>query len=1500
MRLNVVAIAASGLLLGASYSSSGWNFAVWPGPDASQWAPALGLTNVVGIAGGTDHTMFIRGDGSIVWSWGGSWAGPANAVKVSAYCHDLALLADSTPVEWGLGGCAGSAPYTTMPPGLRDITAIAAGDRHSLVLKSDGTCVSWGWMTVGTGQAFVPDGLSNVVAIAAGFDISSALKSDGSVVAWGDPEYGGTAAPGGLTDGVAIAMGHHHGLVLRSNGTVVAWGTAPPPGLTNISKIAAQQTWSLLLKQDGHLLAWNDGVGSQHNVPTQPLTNVLDISAGSYHGVVLVGDGPPQPLWNLSNQVVIAGGSVTFTGEALGTEPLSYQWLFNGIPVQGAATPTLALTNILPAQAGTYAVVSSNAFGVLTNSGGSLTVLPFLTITDPTNATLFGGDTFLNSITVEGPDVTYQWRHDGADLPGQTTALLVVPNITTNETGGYTVVVSNVFGRAESSVATLTVVPISVTSQPTDRSAYVGESTTFFVDAWKSGPFSYQWRHDGADLPGETNQSLTLTNLTLQQAGPYSVLVSNPYGSIESSNALLSVVDSAPALTSQPRDVVTWRGGSASFQVNATGSKPLSYQWRFNGNDLSGATDSAFAINNVTTNNVGSYSVTVSNALGKQVSQGARLALVPVVLWPTEMLSLMPLSPALSNTVAVSAGGAFSLALRADGAVVAWGANDQRQTNVPPGLGNVAAVAAGDAHCLALRSNGTVVAWGSNTYGQTNVPVNLSNVVAIAATDLNSMALRSDGTAVAWGRIDYARSTGAVPGMDWNGITAIAAGQFHRLGLRQDGTVAGWLDYSDYNLNRVPAGLSNVVAVAAASRHSLALKADGSVLAWGDTLSGLANIPAGLSNVVGIACGLAHNLALKADGTVVGWGFTGGYGLTNPPPTQGALAAISAGGHNLGLLAASDPAIVRSPRSVAAPPLQPVLLSVGAVSARPLSYQWQLNGQNIAGATDTFYRIPAVSQANQGDYRVVVSNELGAVTSATARLNVAGVIAWGWNGFRQTNVPAGLNATAVGGGYGHSLALRGDGRIVAWGIYGTQVTNVPAAATNVVQLGAGPYHNLALRTDGKVVAWGSDSSQVSVPASLSNVVAVSAGGNDSLALKSDGTVVHFGTYSPPPPWLSNVVAISAGEFFKMALRSDGSVITWSALPPPAGLSNVVAVAAASAAAAALRSDGTVVSWGSTPLPPPPDLTNVVAIAAGGNHLLALKSDGTVVAWGTNSYGQASAPPGWTNVAAVAGGSAHSLILIDNRDPLIVRQPASARAWSGNQVLFSAGARSGLPLQFQWQCNGTNLPGATNSWLLLPQAEAADAGLYSLLASNALGSVSSSAASLAVFDQPPFIRKQPANVSVSSSSPAVFQVIAEGSEPKQYQWRKDGSSIDSATTATLSLSNLTRADEGLYSVVVSNAFGSVTSSAASLRVMVPQRLQTPVLNPDGSVALVFSDSDGGLLSAADLPHFEVDSTTNLLDWEILTNALTLTNGMLWYSDEASTNYPQRFYRVRENP
>jgi alpha-tubulin suppressor-like RCC1 family protein len=86
-----------------------------------------------------------------------------------------------------------------------------------------------------------------------------------------------------------------------------------------------------------------------------------------------------------------------------------------------------------------------------------------------------------------------------------------------------------------------------------------------------------------------------------------------------------------------------------------------------------------------------------------------------------------------------------------DGSIVAWGRNDLEQCNVPePNLGFVA-VAAGTAHSLGLKANGSIVAWGLNNYGQCDVPEPNSGFVTVAAGDFHSLGLKDDGSIKAWG-----------------------------------------------------------------------------------------------------------------------------------------------------------------------------------------------------------------------------------------------------------------------------------------------------------------------------------------------------------------------------------------------------------------------------------------------------------------------------------------------------------------------------------------------------------------------------------------------------------------------------------------------------------------------------------------------------------------------------------------------------------------------------
>ncbi|NLH74921.1 MAG: peptidoglycan DD-metalloendopeptidase family protein [Verrucomicrobia bacterium] len=151
------------------------------------------------------------------------------------------------------------------------------------------------------------------------------------------------------------------------------------------------------------------------------------------------------------------------------------------------------------------------------------------------------------------------------------------------------------------------------------------------------------------------------------------------------------------------------------------------------------------------------------------------------------------------------------------------------------------------------------------------------------------------------------------------------------------------------------------------------------------------------------------------------------------------------------------------------------------------------------------------------------------------------VVAWGWNGYGQCDVPAGLTGVvAIAAGLEHSLALKSDGTVVAWGWNDYGQCDVPAGLIGVVAIAAGAGHSLALKSDGTVVAWGrNDYGQCNVPAGLTGVVAIAGGTGHSLALKSDGTVVAWGWNDygqcDVPAGLTGVVAIAAGGDFGLAL-----------------------------------------------------------------------------------------------------------------------------------------------------------------------------------------------------------------------------------------------------------------------------------------------------------------------------------------------------------------------------
>jgi alpha-tubulin suppressor-like RCC1 family protein len=275
----------------------------------------------------------------------------------------------------------------------------------------------------------------------------------------------------------------------------------------------------------------------------------------------------------------------------------------------------------------------------------------------------------------------------------------------------------------------------------------------------------------------------------------------------------------------------------------------------------------------------------------------------------------------LRGVSGISAGVFHSLAVLSNGKVMAWGLNDHGElgdgTSAGPehcaaaqpcakvpmevsGLGGVIAVAAGFDHSLALLANGTVMAWGNdlsgqlgNLSGQSNVPVEvkgLSGVIAIAAGTEFSLALLKDGTIEAWGyngngqlgdgKTEQSATPVAVSGL--SAVTAISAEGDHSLALLGNGTVQAWggnffgqLGDGTTEDKHVPtpvSGLSGASGIAAGGRHSLAVLGNGTVQAWGsDELEQLGDgmtknnpLPKAVAGVVGatgVAAGGYHSLA---------------------------------------------------------------------------------------------------------------------------------------------------------------------------------------------------------------------------------------------------------------------------------------------------------------------------------------------------------------------------------------------------------------------------------------------------------------------------------------------------------------------------------------------------------------------------------------------------------------------------------------------------------------
>jgi hypothetical protein len=180
----------------------------------------------------------------------------------------------------------------------------------------------------------------------------------------------------------------------------------------------------------------------------------------------------------------------------------------------------------------------------------------------------------------------------------------------------------------------------------------------------------------------------------------------------------------------------------------------------------------------------------------------------------------------------------------------------------------------------------------------------------------------------------------------------------------------------------------------------------------------------------------------------------------------------------------------------------------------------------------------------------------------------------------------------------------------------------------------------------------------------------------------------------------------------------------------------------------------------------------------------------------------------------------------NSPPAILTQPTPQTLLVGQALQLSVTASGAAPLAYQWLRSGTVLAGATTATYAVANATLTDAGTYSVLVANSLGSTYSATAAVTVA-QPaaPVITVQPQPLSIATGGTVTFSVEASGTPAPAFQWLKDGTPVPGATNRVLSFPAVSATGAGSYTVIVSNNLGTVVSTPATLTVTLP--LSAPV-------------------------------------------------------------------------
>ena len=560
------------------------------------------------------------------------------------------------------------------------------------------------------------------------------------------------------------------------------------------------------------------------------------------------------------------------------------------------------------------------------------------------------------------------------------------------------------------------------------------------------------------------------------------------------------------------------------------------------------------------------------------------------------------------------------------------------------------------------------------------------------------------------------------------------------------------------------------------------------------------------------ACILALSLTLAA---------CGGGGSSDTGSSGGGGSNTGGGGTPV----VEKPAITTPPANQSVVTGSTATFTVTATGGAPLAYQWKKNGTDISGANSSTYTTPATSMGdNAAVFTVAVSNTAGTATSAEARLTVTATA----EAPTVTTQPAG-QTVITGTSASFSVSATGtspltfqwkkDGIAISgatsstYTIPATSLADSDAVFSVVVSNSAGTVTSDKARLT--VTATAVKPSITGQPyakpvtAGQTATFTVEATGTSPLRYqwKKNGTDIGdatTSTYTTPATSLAD-----SGTGYSVEVSNDVGTATSSV-----GSLTVTSVPIISTQPAAQTVTGgetatfSVTAAGTAPLS--------YQWKKGGTDI----SGATTSSYTTPATSLADSGTAYSVVVSNDVGTATSdaVILTVTMAPVITEQPVAKTVNLGATATFSVTATGTAPFSYQWKKNGTDISGATSSSYTTPATSLADSGTaYSVVVSNDVGTATSEAVILTV-TMVPVITTQPAAQSVVAGETATFSVTAGGTGPLVYQWKKDGTDISGATSSTYTTPATVIGDDGaVFTVVVSNSAGTVTSSSATLSV-----------------------------------------------------------------------------------